>query len=502
MGDDLKLDARTAQWLEGQRAIHPAIAALHGVVTHRGYPAFEYRDSTGELLYRKVRIHSKDGSKNFRRDRKGVDAALFNLHGLSEDIPHEDTPLIVTEGELDCLSWLTAGATHVVSVPDGAAREEAGEGDIDPLQDTGFRWLWGEDGKLLPQLRKFKRVILSTDSDHKGEVLREELAVRLGVHRCWKIKSYGDGCKDANDTLRNAGAKGLMALLESVEPMMPAEIVGLSDVPTVKDRPVYDVGWSNMQGNLKLTCPELMVVTGEPGAGKSQWAFNLMLEMARLHRLNGFVLQFEDHPSRLQKDALAYARTWRGQWNEGRANCGEDPEEWVRRRIYTIPPPQIGDDEPDMDLDWVKAQIESAVYQHGAKIVIIDPWNEVEHMWGANESETQYVNRALRELKGWSRRLNICLIIVTHPSKGIQHKEIEEINLYDISGSAAWNNKADHGVVLKRIKYDEDDSSYTNEVVVKVTKCKDWNTMGRPGQSILSFDETKRVYLRPQSKSG
>jgi len=488
------MDDRIAHWIEGQRGIPVEIAAEHGLTSLNGHPAFRFTDERGELLYHKVRI-ARDGSKTFRRDRKGVPAVLFNLACLAEPLPSEDTPLIICEGEIDALSWITAGATHVVSVPDGAQREEPGEGDIDPLQDTGFAWLWGHDGKLLPGLRQFRKIIIATDSDKAGDVLKEELAIRLGPHRCWQIRDgYGQGCKDANDALREYGVDQLVEILGRVKPYIPVDIVDMASVVSTVDRQCWEVGWPNLRDKLKLTTPELMIVTGEPGAGKSQWAYNLMLEMARLYRMNGFVIQFEDHPSRLKKDALAYAAQWSRRSQPDRPNCGDHPEEWLATRLYTVEPPAVGDDTPEMTMDWVKDKIEAAVYQKGCKIVILDPWNEIEHCWDRNKTETQYTNDALRELKGWARRLNICLIIVTHPSKAVQSKDITEINLYDISGSNAWNNKADHGVVLKRVEDPEDPTRLTNLVHVKVTKSKDWSTMGVPGMCVLEFDQRRRIY--------
>ena len=486
------MDDRTAHWIE-ERGISVEIAAEHGLTSLNGHPAFRFTDESGKLLYHKVRI-ARDGSKTFRRDRKGVPAALFNLACLAEDLPHEETPLIICEGEIDCLSWIAAGATHVVSVPDGAQREEAGQGDIDPLQDTGFAWLWGDDGRLLPGLRKFRKVIIATDDDRAGEVLKEELAIRLGTNRCWQLrKGYGDGCKDANDALRAYGVDHLMNLLSDVKPFIPVDIIDMVSVAS-SDRQCWDIGWQHLRDKIKITTPELMIVTGEPGAGKSQWAYSLMLEMARLYRMNGFYLQFEDHPSRLKKDALAYAAAWSARNQPNHPNCGDDPEAWVSTRIYTVAPPEVGEEEPEQTLEWVKDKIEAAVYQKGCKIVILDPWNEIEHCWERNLTETQYTNKALKQLKGWARRLNICLIIVTHPSKAIQSKEIQDINLYDISGSSAWNNKADHGVVLKRVEDPEDPDRPTNFVDVKVTKSKDWETMGVPGRCVLEFDRRRRVY--------
>ena len=205
----------------------------------------------------------------------------------------------------------------------------------------------------------------------------------------------------------------------------------------------------------------------------------------------------KDHPERLKDDARKYASRWtRPQVTD--AHTGDDPGAWVRKRIFTMPPPAIGDDTPEMTMDWVKDQIETAVFQHGCKIVILDPWNEIEHCWGANESETQYTNRALRDLKGWARRLNICLIIVAHPGKAMQGKTIEECSLYDVSGSAAWNNKADHGVILKRQEL-EDTGNPTNLVAVKVSKSKNWLKMGAPGTCVLEFDPHDNLYSTPQA---
>ena len=46
-------------------------------------------------------------------------------------------------------------------------------------------------------MQQFKKIILATDDDQKGRVLRDELAVRLGRSRCWFV-TYPKGCKVAN----------------------------------------------------------------------------------------------------------------------------------------------------------------------------------------------------------------------------------------------------------------------------------------------------------------
>lgn len=105
----------------------------------------------------------------------------------------------------------------------------------------------------------------------------------------------------------------------------------------------------------------------------------------------------------------------------------------------------------------------------------------MEHVWNVRENETTYTNAALRELKRLARRFQIALIIVAHPSKGAEQKTIEEASLYDVSGSAAWKNKADHGIIVAR---DKEDKSIT---YVKIDKSKDWSLMGVPGTVRMQF---------------
>lgn len=134
---------------------------------------------------------------------------------------------------------------------------------------------------------------------------------------------------------------------------------------------------------------------------------------------------------------------------------------------------------------WLQTVIEEAATRHGCKWILIDPWNEVEHLWKVNENETTYTNNALRELKRLGRKFQIAIIIVAHPAKGVKGKTLDELDLYDVSGSKAWNDKADHGIVIHR---DPQNTSITH---VKVCKSKRWDVLGVPGTAKLMFDREK-----------
>jgi len=480
MLEKLNLSIEHASWLEEKRKIPSEIAAEAGVVSNGNALGFEYRQN-GACMFRKMRrevIAGDQVTKTFWIEPKGAELLLWNEDCLSETV---NAPLIMTEGELDALSFLTIGAGPVVSVPNGANLAKPGEGDIKPMEDTAFKYLW-DGGKLKRGLRQFGKVILATDDDAKGRILRDELALRLGPTRCWFV-TYPAGCKDANDVLMRHGTEALVDLIADAKPFVPNRLVRFSDIPSRADAPRYSSGWPGLDSHLMLVPPELVIVTGSPGAGKSQWALALVANLARLCGLKGAILQFEDNPERNRRDLFRYARSWSNQDRLDMPNgIHGEPVAWVDMMFRTIAPSESLDESEDFNLVWVRSAIEEAACRHDAKWVLIDPWNEIEHVWRINETETAYTNQALRELKRLARRYRIILIVVVHPTKGgAMSKGIADLSLYDCSGSAAWKNKADHGIIV----YREDQAAADTHI--KIDKSKDYWLMGKPGVVRMRF---------------
>jgi twinkle protein len=470
-----QLDPEIGAAFEAKRKIGIETAARHGVVSSGKDLGFEFRQN-GALLctkFMKVKVENGERTKTFYFEPAGVPLCLWNEECLAEPAP-SNVPLIITEGEIDALSWLEAGASHVVSVPNGAPFDRPGEGDIIPTEDSAFKYLW-RNGALVPGLEKFSKVVLSTDNDRKGLILRDELAVRLGRERCWYL-TYPEGAKDANDVLVRFGSDRLMDMLADARPIVPNQLVKYSDIPVRASQQRFTTGWSEADRNLIIVPPELMVITGSPGAGKSQFTLALVCQLARLHGLKGAILQFEDNPDRNRSDLLRYARAWSNQDAQGIAGS---PEAWVDRMFRTVAPSETLD--ADFNLDWILKAIEEAVTRHDAKWVVLDPWSEIEHVWKINETEIAYTNQALRLLKKITRKYQILLIIVAHPTKEVRSISLDDFSLYHVSGAAAWKNRADHGVIVWR------DDQVSSETYIKIDKSKDHKTMGRPGIVRMKF---------------
>lgn len=488
MLDRLALSIAHSRYLEEERKIPCEIAAEMGVVSRGPNIAFEFRKN-GVCIYRQVKRETttEDGerSKTFFIEPKGAALFFWNDDCLSEPL-HDPAKavLIITEGVEDAMSWRVIGATYVVSVPNGTP-EHPGEGDINPLDDPRFAYLW-VNGRLDPRVDQFKKIILATDGDKAGRVLRDELAIRLGRERCWFVE-YPQGTKDTNGVLQKYGFDGVAALLEGAKPIVPSTLVRFSEIPEV-ERKMYSTGWQGVDPFITLQAPELCVFTGRPGSGKSQLALAIGANLAWNHKMPGAILQFEDDVERNRSDLIRFAMSKMG-FDFHDADGQARARAWVDRMFLTIAPPESDADDPEQNLKWLKDTLLEAGQRHACGWSIIDPWNEVEHIWDRGQNEVTYTNNALRELKRIYRRITMIGMIVAHPTKeGGRRDSIEDCSIYDIAGGAAWANKADHGIIAWR----ENPTAATT--YVKSDKVKNHTRMGRPGMFRMRFKPTQATY--------
>ena len=465
------LDAKMAELLETKRGICCETAAAHGVISNGNLIGFEFRDR-GQVRY--VKWRGKE--KKIWAEPSGETPMLWNLDCLRTG--EECGLLIITEGEFDALSWLTAGAVHVVSVPNGAP-SRPGHGDVIPSEDDKFAFLWNGDD-LIPELLGIEKIILSTDADKPGRILAEELAIRLGKRRCHVVE-YPDGCKDANEVLIEHGVDGVLALMDSTKAVWPSELVPITEIAANPFSVAHSTGWAGLDDHMRIVPPELCVITGLPNAGKSQWVWALAANLARKHDWKCAILQFEDGVTRIKRTLSDYAHHWRTEVG--------DADDWMRRHFYMPIPDDSADVEgSDKSVAWILDRMEEAGWRHGCRAVIIDPWNEIEHDWKPGVAEHLYISRMLKLIKAKAREYSLAVFLVAHPTKASADKGIEDLTLCDVSGGMAWNAKADHGVVMARAEENSD------EIHVRVSKSRDQSQMGFPGIVTMRFLADRGTY--------
>jgi len=182
-----------------------------------------------------------------------------------------------------------------------------------------------------------------------------------------------------------------------------------------------------------------MVLSGIPSHGKSTFALNLLCNLAKLHGWRSVVFSPEMPTVPHLRDKLRRIK------GGDRPDADAFIEEYFR--FLDVDP--VGKDDEDFDVAWIIDRATDAVMRDGIRVLLIDPWNEVEHARLREETMAEYIGRAIRALKRFARLYEVAVIVIAHPTKEVGRDGKSRVpTMYDIDGSAHWFNKADHGLIL------------------------------------------------------
>lgn len=500
------LSPAAERWFES-RGISVETVVRTGIYTaRRGLDGAMVRSDRGDVVVYPFIEGNKAVNEKFRGagkkfwQREGGRKTFWNS-SVMDDVALErgDYPLIITEGENDALAAIECGFPHTVSVPDGAppARDSHGNllpavpdsaDDVDPAHDEKYRYVTNNWDRLA----KIKSFVIATDGDEPGQRLAAELVRRLGRVRC-KFVTYPVG-KDLNDVLMQSGRDAVRQVIEAARPYPVKGLFRLSEFPDIEEPIVYSTGWrrldlpvmSPVTGALMVYPGAFMVVTGVPGSGKSTWTIQLVTHLARIHRWPVAIASFEMPTVPYVRDMIRahYLGAPKQAWSYQDKQAADA---WIEDNFVFIDQDPRNDTE-DADINWIVDRASDAVIRHGIKVLLLDPWNEIEHKRASGESETDYTGRAIRALKRFARSYDVLVIVVAHPVKMINMKgETERPSLYHISGSANWANKADIGVVVDR------PDAFSPVTILDIKKVR-FRAAGQRGEITMSYDRDMNGY--------
>ena len=430
----------------------------------------------GEIVNHKYKnLNPRDGMPSWTQ-QAGGEKVVWN-RGVLEDETLKDKSLIITEGEWDCIAAVQSGYVKSISVPDGAPSKS-----IDVERDgVSSKYSYLRD--ILPLIEDCKEIILCTDADTNGQVLRDDLAVRLGKTRC-KFVTYPKGCKDLNDALVKYGHRAIEMTIERAKWFPVEGVFTFSELPEIDERPVYNLGMGSFDYHFKLRRGDFTVVTGVPSSGKSTFLNHMMCKLVQSHGMKVCFASFEQAP---QTDHLRALRKW-WFWEFKKRIAPTHPKyidesdatefnQWLDEHFRVIYP--SWDD--TVDMNWLIEKMSVSVVQQDVDVIIIDPFNEMEHNT-EGESMTIYIGWFIKTLKRFAAKHNVHVIVVAHPRKINKDKDgnVEIPTLYDIEQSAMWYNKADLGVIIHR------NNSIT---AARVAKSRYEDVIGKRGQVLYTYDE-------------
>lgn len=457
------LSTRQAELLE-KRGIDVEMATAMGWRTAT-------RSGSGEAIeipyYRdgmevNCKTRTLEGDKRFSQ-REGAEKRLYNLDVLKE-IGHN--PLIITEGEMDCMIALQCGFT-AVSVPDGAPKQQVGDKEsvkYDYLADVP---------------KNIERIILATDNDNPGHNLMHDLALRLGRHRCLWI-TYPEGCKDLNEVFLQHGSQVVKDAINNAQFMKIEGLWRLSEMTPLPCHPALDTGVDNLAQHFKMRLGDFSVFTGVPSHGKTTLVNQIAFNMAWKYGWNVCFASFEQNPQTEHRRALRTLYNEKPEWKQDEKEIAAADKFLDENFSFIVPTDDLNE---WADMTWLKDRMIAAVTRFNAKLIVIDPWNELDHLYDSRAiSLTQYVGRSIKELKRFAQKYLVHILVIAHPAKLQKLKDgtYPIPTAYDISDSSHWYNKPEQIVVVHRLDAEKS--------LIRVAKSRYHQILGKPGDVELNFN--------------
>jgi len=455
------LSDKAVKWFTGRMISQSTLIKMKVYTTNEFMPQFNkimhvicFPFFVGEKC---LNIKFRGAQKSFKLV-SGAELVWYNFNALKNF-----KEIIICEGEIDALTWIENGFENVISVPNGASGKlEFLDNSIDLFED----------------IEKF---YLSTDNDTAGIKLRDELIRRLGAEKCHLLnfKQY----KDANDYFVGYGGIELKNLIKEA---IPVPIKGIINIDSLYSE-IFDLYENGIKNGLEINNPEidkymtielgrLMIVGGIPGSGKSEFIDYLV---SRLNLIYGWKSAFftpENYPLKYHYRKIHEKFSGRSFDKKTDTTDFLSIFEYIKDNYFYIL------DEDDMTVETIMKSAKMLVKQKGIKILVLDPYNKLEHQYKSNVSETQYISKFLDTLSNFAKFNNVLVILVAHPRK----MQIGAVpTLYDISGSANFYNKADYGITIHRDK--NDNGSMSNAVDLHVQKIK-FKHLGVQGVAELNYN--------------
>ena len=393
-----------------------------------GNVAFHYYNSNDILMtvkYRLGRKFNKEKDHNKCWSQKDSDFAplLFNMNRIDPA-----KPLLVVEGEIDCLSVIEAGYSNVVSIPNGCANS----------QWIQYNWEW---------LEQFDKIILWFDSDEPGVKARNDVIYRLGTWRTYYIEinpedttPNGARIKDANEVLY---FKGKDRDLQYINKPLEIPVENVSDLSKAEDFDIEHAeglytGIKELDDQIyKLTFGTLNIITGKSGEGKSVFVNQVAICQAVQQGYDVFVFSGE-LPAPILRNWVETNMIGREYitMKDGHVRVF-NPEQRKLMQNWYAGKVLVYDDDYNTTATALLNKMEELARKCGTKVFLIDNLMMIDlecNEEGRLQAEKEFVNKLIF----FAKKYNVLVFLVAHPRKTGEIRVTKE----DIAGSGNIVNLA------------------------------------------------------------
>jgi len=389
-------------------------------------------------------------NKNFKWIGQPKQAGLYGQH-----LWNGGRRLVITEGELDCLSIAesqSGGSWPVVSLPNGA---QGGRRDCQ---------------KQLEWLEKFDTIVLCLDQDEPGRKAALEIADILTPGKAVVAELP---MKDANEVLTKGNAGDITRAIFSARELRPDGIIEASELwsQVEKDDRQSDAQfpWQFLNNILYgLRTSEIVTITAGAGLGKSALVREIVYHLLQSgHKVGACFL--EETPKRTLLGLMGIHIDLPLHLPDGRAKVGDTDllnafEAFGGDKLYLYD--HFGSTDPEHLYRKIKYMAKGC----GCRVIVLDHISMVlSGLGNEHGDERRLLDNIMTELRVLAQQLDVIMLVVSHLRRpqGTGFESGAQTSLADLRGSSSIAGLSDQVISLERNQQDEETKHVTTVRVLK-----------------------------------
>ena len=417
-----------------------------GTITNHYYP---YHDKQGSKIATKTRYTK---SKEFSVQGNTHQAGLFGEHLFSKN-----KFVIITEGEIDCLSayqmfYTGKYETPVVSIKHGVASA---------VKDIKNSLEW---------LEQFQNIIINFDNDKQGKEGALKVAELFSPGKC-KIMHLPQEFKDASDCLIKNKIQIYTKAFWDAKRFAPDGIINANTLfdeiikPSVQSFVQYPFeGLNKMTYGLRAS--ELVTFTSGSGLGKTQVIRELIHHLLKQTKDNLGLLMLEENPVVTSKGIMSIEANQRLHLPDVHIS----KEEWQKHFDATTGSGRVFlfDHFGSNTIDNIISRVRYLAKGLDCKYIIIDHVSIIVSDQSHGD-ERKALDEIMTRLRTLVQETGIAMIVVSHLRRpdGKGHEEGAATSLSQLRGSASIGQLSDMVIGLERdAQHDDPEIRHTTRVRV------------------------------------